>query len=183
MVKFKDYPDFKPNLTPKQMFRLGSFGGTYWRPIYSAITKQKYKNIHKEFPNSWWKDIPEHHLSSSNYDISINKYKVKVGTTLPFWEKKGWIHKQDPYGWVLWYCRFYQGRRTADDKRQIRRWKSLAGKKGRFRNFLITLILKKNGKWNDFSISPKIRQTLQHWGYKLTKKDFDEEVKRRKKMN
>ena len=38
MVNFKDYPDFKPNLTPKQMFRLGSFGGTYWRPIYSAIT-------------------------------------------------------------------------------------------------------------------------------------------------
>ena len=30
-------------------------------------------------------------------------------------------------------------------------------------------------------ISPKIRQTLQHWGYQLTKKDFDEEkVKKRK---
>ena len=65
------------------MFRLGSFGGTYWRPIYSDITKENYKNVHKEFPNSWWKNIPEHHLSS-NYDISINKYKVKVGTTLPF---------------------------------------------------------------------------------------------------
>ena len=28
------YKDFKPNLTPKKMFELGSFGGTYWRPIY-----------------------------------------------------------------------------------------------------------------------------------------------------
>ena len=30
--------DFKPNLSPRQMFKLGSFGGTYWRPIYSNIT-------------------------------------------------------------------------------------------------------------------------------------------------
>lgn len=30
---FKDYPDFKPNLSPKQIFSLGTFGGTYWRPI------------------------------------------------------------------------------------------------------------------------------------------------------
>lgn len=28
-----NYPDFKPNLTPRDMFRMGSFGGTYWRPI------------------------------------------------------------------------------------------------------------------------------------------------------
>ena len=94
MVNFKDYPDFKPNLTPRQMFRLGSFGGTYWRPIYSDITKENYKNVHKEFPNSWWKNIPEHHLSSSNYDISINKYKVKVGTTYHFGKKRvGFINK------------------------------------------------------------------------------------------
>ena len=33
-IHFKDFPDFKPNLTPKQMFQLGSFGGTYWRPIH-----------------------------------------------------------------------------------------------------------------------------------------------------
>ena len=28
---FKDYPEFKPNLSPREMFKLGSFGGTYWR--------------------------------------------------------------------------------------------------------------------------------------------------------
>ena len=44
-IIFKDYPDFKPNLTPQEIFELGSFGGTYWRPIYSSITKKKYKNI------------------------------------------------------------------------------------------------------------------------------------------
>ena len=40
-IKFDDYPDFTPNLTPRQIFLLGSFGGTYWRPIYSQITKKK----------------------------------------------------------------------------------------------------------------------------------------------
>lgn len=28
-IQFPDYPDFRPNLTPKEMFSLGSFGGTY----------------------------------------------------------------------------------------------------------------------------------------------------------
>ena len=180
MVRFKDYPDFKPNLTPREIFKLGSFGGTYWRPIYSSITKKKYKNVHHNFPKSWWKDIPEKNLSSSKCDISINKYKVRVGTSLKFWEEKGWITEYDPYGWIEWYCHFYNGRRTPDDERQIKRWKGVAGERGRFRKWLVTLIVKKNGKWNDISISPKIRQTLQHWGYKLTKKDFENELKNRK---
>jgi hypothetical protein len=46
--------------------------------------------------------------------------------------------------------------------------------------FLVTQIQKRNGTWNDETISPKIRQVLQHWGYKLTKKDFDYEINRRK---
>ena len=109
-----------------------------------------------------------------------NKYKVNVGTSLEFWEGKNWITKHDPYGWVQWYCNFYKGRRSPDDRRQINRWKGISGEKGRFRKWLVTLILKKNGKWNDKTISPKIRQTLQHWAYKLTKKDFDREVKSRR---
>ena len=161
------------------MFRLGSFGGTYWRPIYSSIMNKKYKNVHRKFPSKWWKGIPENYLSSSDYDISVNKYKVKVGTSLEFWEGKGWITKHDPYGWVQWYCNFYNGRRSPDDERQIKRWKGVSGENGRFRKWLVTLILKNNAEWNDDSISPKIRQTLQHWGYKLTKKDFEKEVKKR----
>ena len=27
--------------------------------------------------------------------------------------------------------------------------------------------------YNDYSISPVIRQSLQHWGYQLTKEDFN----------
>ena len=181
-IKFSDFPDFTPNLTPKEMFELGSFGGTYWRPIYSSITDKKYKNVHKKYPKDWWKNIPEDHLSSSVCDISKNKYKVRVGTSLDFWEKKGWITKYHPYGWVQWYCRFYQGRRNEkEDIRQINRWKGVASENGRFRKWLVTQILKKNGEWNDVDISPKIRQTLQHWGYQLTKKDFENEIKNRNK--
>ena len=29
-----------------------------------------------------------------------------------------------------------------------------------------------NSKFDDYSISPKLRQILLHWGYELTEKDF-----------
>lgn len=177
---FKDYPEFRPNLTPREMFQLGSFGGTYWRPIYSRVTKTKYSNIHKKYPKTWWEGIPDEHLSSVHYNKDINKYKVKVGTSLEFWEGKNWITKYNPYGWVHWYCDFYMGKRSPDDKRQIKRWSSLAGTNGRFRKFLITQIVKKKGEYNDFTISPKIRQVLQHWGYKLNKNDYTSELESRK---
>lgn len=182
---FTDYPDFTPNLSPRDIFKLGSFGGTYWRPIHSSIVNKNLKNKHLNYPKSWWEGIPESHLIRpwDNYDVSINKYKKKVGTTLEFWENKKWITKYHPYGWVQWYCDFFMGKRTPDDKRQISRWSGVAGQNGRFRKWLITLILKKNGKYNDDSISPAIRQTLQHWGYKLTKSDFNKEIKSRNQID
>lgn len=173
--KFSDYPEFHPNLTPFEIFKMGSFGGTYWRPIFSSITNKHYQNIHKNYPEFWWKDVPTNHLinSSENYDKSINKYKVKVGTNLEFWEEKNWISKFHPYGWVHWYCDFFIGKRCIDDKRQIQRWIRIAGPKGRFFKQLISLINKKKSTYDDYSVSPKIRQTLQHWGYKLSEDDFN----------
>jgi len=180
-IIFDDYPEFTPNLTPKQMFELGSFGGTYWRPIKSKFFKKKLKNKHKKY--IWLNDIDSDKLTRpfDEYDKKINKYGVKVGTTLEFWEEKGWINKKDPYGWVQWYCEFYSGRRSKDDERQISRWSKLTGSNGRFRKWLVTQILKKGTKddWDNHDISPAIRQTLQHWGYKLTKKDFDKEYNSR----
>ena len=184
---FEDFLEFKPNLSPREMFKRGSFGGTYWRPIYSSVVKKDLKNIHKKYPKSWWKNIPDDWMirSDEEYDKNINKYKVKVGTSLEFWEGKNWIKEIHPYGWVHWYCDFFNGKRCDDDERQVSRWKKLAGHKGRFMRFLVTQILKKskeseNKKWCDMSVSPKIRQVLQHWAYELTKKDYDFEYKRRK---
>ncbi len=179
---FPDFPDFKPNLSPREMFKLGSFGGTYWRPIKSKFYDKSLKNYHKQYPSKWWKDLSDNWLTNKmdDYDININKYKVRVGTSLEFWESKGWIDKIHPYGWVEWYCDFFIGKRSHDDERQIKRWKALAGHKGRFMRFLVTQIIKKKGEWDDETISPKIRQVLQHWGYVLTKKDYKNELKRRK---
>ena len=171
---FKDYPEFKPNLTPKEIFKLGSFGGTYWRNIQSAVTGKKYKNIHKCYPDDWWSDIPENHLTLKwkSYNKGVNKYKVKVGSTLEFWEEKKWIRANNPYGWVQWYCDFYLGKRGNDDDRQIKRWKSFTGPKGRFRNQLINRIKNAKKTFDDISVSPKIRQSLQHWAYQLTSNDY-----------
>ena len=187
-IYFEDHPEFRPNLSPRQIFKMGSFGGTYWRPIKSKFYDKELKNQHKKYSKlGWWKGIPEEDLTRpfSKYDVKLNKYGKKVGTTLKFWEDKGWMDKQDPYGWVQWYCEFYTGRRSPDDVRQISRFNKLAGPMGRFRKWLVTQIMKKGSKskWNDPSISPAMRQTLQHWAYKLTKKDFIEELKSRKKNN
>ena len=47
---------------------------------------------------------------SSIYDEKVNRYKVKCGASLEEWENSGWIIEQDPYGWFMWYCRYYLGR-------------------------------------------------------------------------
>ena len=41
-----------------------------------------------------------------------------------------------------------------------------------FRSKLVKMIKDAGSKYDDYSISPKIRQILLHWGYELTEKDF-----------
>ena len=102
----------------------------------------------------------------------MNKYNVKC-ETLRFWENKCWINKIDPFGWFQWYFRYWLGRRSKDDKRQINRWKKTVS---RFRGKLVKMIKNSGSKYDDYSISPKIRQILLHWGYELTEKDFFNEL-------
>ena len=47
---------------------------------------------------------------------------------------------------------------------------------GRFRGKLVKMIKDAGSKFNDYSISPKTRQILLHWGYELTEKDFFNEL-------
>ena len=42
----------------------------------------------------------------------------------------------------------------------------------RFRDKLVKMIRDDGSKFDDYSILPKIRQILLHWGYELTEKDF-----------
>ena len=52
--------------------------------------------------------------------------------------------------------------------------KFIDGKKiaSRFKGKLVRMIRDTGGKFDYYSISPKIRQILLHWGYQLTEEDF-----------
>ena len=159
--------DFIPNITPIQIINEGGFGGTYFRDIYSGINGKWYHNSWKEF--KWLRNIDAKFYASDYYDVNLNKYGEKCGTFLRFWENKGWINEIDPYGWFQWHCRYYGGRRSKDDKRQINRWIKI---ESMFTGKLVKVIKDAGTKFDDYLISPKIRQKLLHWGYELTEKDF-----------
>ena len=61
-----------------------------------------------------------------------------------------------------WYFRYWLGRRSVDDERQINRWKRTVR---RFKGKLVEMIKDANSRFDDYSISPKIRQMLLHWSY------------------
>ena len=104
--------NFTPNKTPVEIISEGAFGGTHFRDIYSGVNGKWHRNSWKEF--DFLKDIDLKLYSSNYYDVRVHKYGVKCGTSLRFWENKGWINEQDPYGWFQWYCRYYYGRRSSD---------------------------------------------------------------------
>jgi len=52
--------------------------------------RKNLSNVHKQYPESWWENIPDHWLTTADYDESINKYKVECGTPLEYWESKNW---------------------------------------------------------------------------------------------
>ena len=59
--------------------------------------------------------------------------------------------------------------RSEDDERQINRWKKIVS---RFRGKLVKMIKDADSKFDDYSVSSKIRQIFLHWDYGLTEKDF-----------
>jgi hypothetical protein len=135
------HPEFKPELSPKEMLELGVFGGKYMTDCI------------KEFPTDWFKNAK---LNCEFHDPNINFFKVNASQPLSVWEEKGWIYKEDPRGWFQWYCRYYLGRRCSDDLRQIKRWKAFVRHIG---------AIKKNCKKRDMSCRVRERQALLHWAY------------------
>ena len=136
------YKLFKPQLTPKQMLNLGVFGGSYFN-----------KEQVKEFPKSWFKNAK----LSKNFDVNLNRFRVKSGLSRKHWFEKGWIFKEDPLGWFQWYCRFYNGRKIPHiDEIQIKRWKN-------FRRHV--LAIKKNCEEGDLGCRRRQRQAILQWAY------------------
>jgi len=171
---FADYPEFRPNLTPAEVLQRGSFGGGYFRTIKSAVTGMVYKDAHREFPEEWFAGLKVGlKVTSLSYNKGANRFNAKCGQTLEQWEEQGWIEPVDPFGWFQWYCRFYLGRRSYDDKRQLGRGLRCFGPTGRWRIRLCNMVNQRGAKYSSSAVSPVIRQTLQHWGYRLTQKDYE----------
>ena len=158
--------DFRTNKTLVEIIKEGAFGRTYFTNIYSGVNGKRHKNSWEEF--DVLENIDRKNYFSDYYDVSVNKYGVKCGTSLRFWKKKGWINPVDNYGWFQWYFRYYLGKRSKDDERQIKRWNGIVN---RLKGKLIEMIKKAGSTFDDYSVSPKIRQILLHWGYELIESD------------
>ena len=137
------HPEFKPQLTPKEMLALGVFDGVYMR------------DCGDEFPKSWFTNAK---FAKDEPDPEINFFKIHASQPLSVWEKKGWIYKDDPRGWFQWYCRYYRGRRleNGEDERQIKRWKAFARHAAQVAH---------NCRPKDYGCRPRQRQALLHWAY------------------
>lgn len=139
-------PEFKPDLTPKEMLALGVFAGKYMT------------DCRKEFPANWFARAK---LAEKHRDKELNYFGVDASNPLSVWRAKGWLHKDDPRGWFQWYCRYYCGRRLPDiDTVQIKRWRAFQ------RHFAQ---VKKNcppfKKSKLSECRPKQRQALLQWAY------------------
>jgi hypothetical protein len=141
----KFHPEFRPQLSPKEMLELGVFGGKYMSDCTA------------EFPIDWFENA---RLCSEIHDPELNLFGVNASQALAEWRRKGWIYKEDPRGWFQWYCRYYMGRRCPDDERQIKRWKSMRRHIGQ---------ITKNCRPLDLDCRPRQRQALLHWAYDTRK--------------
>jgi hypothetical protein len=135
------HPDFKPDLTPREMLELGVFGGKYMT------------DCRDEFPSDWFANAV---LNPSGADPESNYFGVSASQPLSVWRKKGWIWDDDPRGWFQWYCRYYLGRRSPDDERQIKRWRAMRRHVAQVR---------KNCERYELDCRPKQRQALLQWAY------------------
>ena len=134
-------PEFRPELTPKEMLELGVFGGKYMTDCTS------------EFPADWFENAK---LCHEEQRPELNYFLINASKPLWYWRAKGWIYPDDPRGWFQWYCRYYRGRRCPDDARQIKRWKAMRRHIAQIR---------KNCAPGDLACRRKQRQALLHWAY------------------
>ena len=94
--------DFGANRTLVEVIKEEAFGEAYFRDIYSGVNNKWYKKSWREFDEL--RHIDQKYYRSNYYDVlimlimNVNKYKVKCGTSLEFWDNKRWISSVDPYG-------------------------------------------------------------------------------------
>jgi hypothetical protein len=132
---------FEPQLSPADLLALGVFGGKY------------IADCRAEFPASWFKRAK---LAKGARDKALNYFGVSASQPLSVWRKNGWIHPDDPRGWFQWYCRYWMGRRSLDDERQIKRWRQMTRHVAQIRQ---------GCEPGDLDCRRRQRQALLHWAY------------------
>ena len=156
--------DFYPRLSPRDIIKEGAFGGSYFGLPIEEYTNYEYQELF----DYHFKDLDMSLYLGEDYKPKMNKFKIRSGMDYDYWKEMEWMHEDDPYGWFEWYCKYAMGRRHPDDDRQIRRWQGVAGKNGRWRKRIYSRIY----ETNDWQISPRIQQSLLHWGYKVNEEDY-----------
>jgi hypothetical protein len=138
-------PDFRPDLSPKQLLALGIFGGVYMR------------DCTREYPTEWFTRAKFAQNGIRTHVAELNYFKINASQSLSVWRAKGWISLYDPRGWFEWYCRYYMGRRIPDeDARQIKRWHAIRRHVGQ---------IVANCRAGDVMCRRRQRQALLHWAY------------------
>ena len=181
---FASHPSFQPNKSPREILAEGAFGGTYFRPYRSAALRTTVAEDWRELPASWLEGLDvDRLLTSATYDAEVNKFGVACGQSIEEWERNGWIrHEWDVRGWFQWYCRFFLGRRCADDERQVGRWRNCVGERGRWRRMLLKKYVKEGvrsvvDEGDDAGageVSPVVHQTCHHWAFEVRQPVLDE---------
>jgi len=156
---------FNPILSPREIIEQGAFGGCYFGLPIDESTDYDYRSLFDKL----FKGVDESLYLGTKYLPKVNKFKIKSGMPYEYWRDMKWMHKDDPYGWFEWYCKYYIGRRHPDDDRQIRRWQEFCGNNGRWRRNIYTKI--HNTK--DELTGKRVQQSLLHWGYIVNHDDYD----------
>tara|TARA_R110000796_G_scaffold70936_1_gene160995 strand:+ start:7533 stop:8060 length:528 start_codon:yes stop_codon:yes gene_type:complete len=155
--------EFYPNVTPQQMFNQGIFGHSYFG-VETLEGDRDYPTLFEQcLP-----DVDPKLYLGEKYSPKSNRFQIRCGKDYKYWTSMNWIHRDDPYGWVEWYIKYNAGRRHSDDNRQIRRWQSFAGRTGRWRSN----IYRKIHNTRSWDASPRVQQSLLHWGYKVNRQDY-----------
>ena len=134
-LDLKEKDRFTPVLRPEHMLQKGVYGGNF------------IAGIEHEIPFEW--------IALAAIKGRINPYE-KPDAKYNYY---GVISTHDcsnevidPKGWFQWYCRYYLGRRSEDDERQISRWVSIKKKVSQIER-------------NDHENQSKQRQSCLQWSY------------------
>jgi len=77
------HPNFRPQLTPKQMLELGVFGGRYMTDCAAG------------YPSDWFANAK---LCRERHEPGMNLFGVNASQPLSEWRARGWIYDEDPRG-------------------------------------------------------------------------------------